>query len=115
MSRLTPELAKSRSRLAGADRRLHDRSRIEAVPLASLPGPQRRLISALLEATKAAAIRRAVPKMAESGAGEEGTLPAAALRPASRKAGTPAEHAVRAAGARSRAARAIRRRSSRRG
>lgn len=44
----------------GADRRPHDRSSIKAVPLASLPMPQRRLVSALLEAAKAAAIRRAV-------------------------------------------------------
>lgn len=42
----------------GADRR-PDRSRITAVPLASLPAAQRRLIRALLEAAKAAAIRGA--------------------------------------------------------
>lgn len=44
----------------GANRRPHGRSRIKAVSLASLPMPQRRLISALLEAAKAAEIRRAV-------------------------------------------------------
>lgn len=52
MPRLTPNLAKSRSRLAGVA--------MAAVPLASLPVAQRRLISALLEAAKAAAIRPAI-------------------------------------------------------
>lgn len=70
----TPDLAKRRSRLAGLapatrhepgvtsapDRGPNDRRRSKAVPLASLPLPQRRLINALLEAAKAAAIRRAV-------------------------------------------------------
>lgn len=44
----------------GADRRPNDRSRAQAVRLASLPVAQRRLITALLEAAKAAAIGRAV-------------------------------------------------------
>lgn len=52
MPRLTPELAKSRSRLASVA--------MAAVPLASLPMPQRRLISALLEAAKAAALHGAL-------------------------------------------------------
>jgi hypothetical protein len=52
MSRLTPKVAKSRSRLAGVA--------MAAIPLASLPVPQRRLISALLVAAKAAALSRAL-------------------------------------------------------
>jgi hypothetical protein len=40
----------------GTDRRPNDRSRAQAVPLASLPAAQRRLITALLEAAKAGAI-----------------------------------------------------------
>jgi hypothetical protein len=43
-----------------ADRRLLGRSRTQVVPLASLPMPQRRLVSALLEAAKAAAIHHDV-------------------------------------------------------
>jgi hypothetical protein len=66
MPRLTPNLAKSRSRPAPAARQnsdattAPDRRRFKAVPLASLPLPQRRLISALLEAASAAAIRRGI-------------------------------------------------------
>lgn len=66
----TPDLAKRHARPAGlATAARHDpgmasapaRGRGKAIPLASLPLPQRRLISALLEAARAAAIRRADP------------------------------------------------------
>jgi hypothetical protein len=133
MPRLTPGLARSRARL-GADRRPRDRSRIQTVPLASLPLAQRRLISALLGAAKAAAVGRAVAAedkgsesqlrqgaaaLPEGVAGaDRGPTPsplASALRPASRKAQTPAEHAARTPRARSLAARATRQRRSRRG
>lgn len=67
MSRLTPNLSRSRpagpalaARHDSGATTAPDRRRFKAVPLGSLPLPQRRLISALLEAAKAAAIRRAV-------------------------------------------------------
>ena len=43
----------------GADRRLNGHGRMKAVPLASLPAPQRRLISALLEAAQATDAKKA--------------------------------------------------------
>jgi hypothetical protein len=42
-----------------ADPRLNDRSRTKAVPLASLSEPQRRLVTAFLEAAKAADAKKA--------------------------------------------------------
>lgn len=42
----------------GADHRSLHRSKVKTVALASLPVPQRRLVAALLEAARTAAIRR---------------------------------------------------------
>lgn len=100
MSRLTPELAKRRSRLSGhaaAARgvvRPRDRRRMLAIPLASLPAPQRRLISALLEAAKAGAMRCAVhadPTMLAPGVGELGS---GKLRQAAAGSGTPSSAGI---------------------
>jgi len=44
----------------GGDRRTIGRSRRKAVPLASLPAPQRRLVAALLEAARSASVRSGI-------------------------------------------------------
>lgn len=80
MSRLTPELAKSRSRCAG---------RTTVVPPASLPAPQRMLISALLEAAKAAALRRGVHTDTKTVAPTGGERGSGRLRLAPAGSGTP--------------------------
>lgn len=56
-----------------ANHRPDERNRSKAVPLASLSIPQRTLISALLEAAKAAAIRPGAASSAET------TAPAAGM------------------------------------